>query len=45
MRVFLMVVAIVAVFVLGALEIIASRSLPDADRLPNTAASTPYYWR
>jgi len=45
MRVFLTVVVIVAVVVLGALEIIASRSLPDTDRPPNASASTPYYWR
>ena len=52
MRVFLTVVLILAVLVLilavlvlGALEVIASRGLPDADRLPNTSASTPYSWR
>ncbi len=45
MRGFLTVVVIMAVLVLGALEVIAPRSLADADRRPNTSASTPYYWR
>jgi Tfp pilus assembly protein PilX len=46
MRGFLVVVVIVVVLVLGALEVIASRSLPVADRTPpNTSASTQYYWR
>jgi len=41
----LMVVVILVVLALGALEVIASRSLPVADRPPNTPASTSYYSR
>lgn len=45
MRGFVVAVAVLVVLVLGALEVIASRSLPVADRTPNTSASTPYNWR
>ncbi len=42
--VFLIVVALL-ILTLGGLEVIASRRLPVADPLPNTAVSTSWHWR
>ena len=45
MRVFFLIVVIVTVLALGALEVIASHSLPVANPLPNISVSTPSLWR
>lgn len=41
MRVFILVVITLLVFALGALEVIASRSLPVAEPRPNASESAP----
>lgn len=45
MRVFFLIVGIVVVLALGALEVIASHSIPVANPFPNTSVSPPWLWR
>ncbi len=44
MRVVFLIVVALLVLTLGGLEVIASRRLPVADPLPNTAVSTSWHW-